>query len=121
MEKGKRELYDWGESVEVEFFTHPEPKYRIREDHVLLENGKPFFPLGFYDVSWTVPVEQRLRMAQDIAQWGYNTIHVGMQGPENKGDGYGAFLDSCARLGVRVITEFSGDPLPVIEKVCRTG
>ena len=116
MEKGKRDLYDWGESVETEFFTHPEPKYRIREDHVLLENGKPFFPLGFYDVSWTVPVEQRLRMAQDIAQWGYNTIHVGMQGPENKGDGYGAFLDSCARLGVRVITEFSGDPLPVIEK-----
>ena len=116
MEKGKRELYDWGESVEAEFFTHPEPKYRIREDHVLLENGKPFFPLGFYDVSWMVPVEQRLRMAQDIAQWGYNTIHVGIQGPENKGDGYGAFLDSCARLGVRVITEFSGDPLPVIEK-----
>ena len=116
MEKGKRELYDWGEPVEVEFFTHPEPKYRIREDHVLLENGKPFFPLGFYDVSWTVPVEQRLRMAQDIAQWGYNTIHVGIQGPENKGDGYGAFLDSCARLGVRVITEFSGDPLPVIKK-----
>ena len=112
----ERQLFDWGESVEAEFFAHPEPKYRIRDDHVLLENGKPFFPLGFYDVSWTVPVEQRLRMAQDVAQWGYNTIHVGIQGPENKGDGYGTFLDACAQLGVRVITEFSGDPLPVIEK-----
>ena len=116
MEKGTRELFDWGESEEVQFFTHPEPKYRMRDDHVLLEDGKPFFPLGFYDVCWTVPAEQRLRMARDIAQWGYNTIHVAIQGPENKGDGYGSFLDECARLGVRVITEFSGDPLPVIEK-----
>ena len=116
MEKGTRELFDWGESVEARFFMHPEPKYRMRDDHVLLENGKPFFPLGFYDVCWTVPAEQRFRMASDVAQWGYNTIHVAIQGPENKGDGYGEFLDACARLGVRVITEFSGDPLPVIEK-----
>ena len=116
LEKGTRELYDWGESVETEFFTHAEPKYRMRDDHVLLENGKPFFPLGFYDVSWAVPREQRFRMARDIAQWGYNTIHVGIQGAEHKGDSYGALLDECARLGVRVITEFSGDPLPVIEK-----
>ena len=116
LEKGTRELYDWGESVETEFFTHAEPKYRMRDDHVLLENGKPFFPFGFYDVSWAVPREQRFRMARDIAQWGYNTIHVGIQGAEHKGDSYGALLDECARLGVRVITEFSGDPLPVIEK-----
>ena len=116
LEKGTRELYDWGESVEEEFFTHAEPKYRMRDDHVLLENGKPLFPLGFYDVSWAVPGEQRFRMARDIAQWGYNTIHVGIQGAEHKGDSYGALLDECARLGVRVITEFSGDPLPVIEK-----
>ena len=107
MEKGRRELYDWGEAVEVEFFTHPEPKYRMRGDHVLLENGQPFFPLGFYDVSWAIPAAERLAMAQDVAKWGYNTVHVGMRGDEYECDGYGAFLDACAKLGVRVITEFN--------------
>ena len=116
MDAEKRDLFDWGEDVEAEFFTHPEPKYRMRADHVLLENGKPFFPLGFYDVAWSVPAEQRLRMVRDVAAWGYNTVHVPIQGGECKGDGYGAFLDECARLGLRVITEFPGNPEPVIEK-----
>lgn len=116
MDAKKRSLFDWGESIEAEFFTHPEPKYRMRGDHVLLENGKPFFPLGFYDVAWDVPAEQRLRMVRDVASWGYNTVHVPIQVREREGDGYGAFLDECARLGVRVITEFQGNPEPVIAK-----
>jgi len=111
MDVKTRNLFDWGDSVEAEFFTHPEPKYRMRDDHVLLENGKPFFPLGFYQVAWNVPVEDCLRMVRNIAAWGYNTVHMPC-----KGDSYDAFLDECARLGVRVITEFAGDPVPVIEK-----
>ena len=111
MDAKKRSLFDWGESVETEFFTHPEPKYRMRGDHVLLENGKPFFPLGFYQVAWNIPAEDCLRMVRNIAAWGYNTVHVSC-----KGSSHGAFLDECARLGVRVITEFAGDPGPVIEK-----
>ena len=107
----KRNLFDWGESVETEFFTHPEPKYRMRGDHVLLENGKPFFPLGFYQVAWNVSAEDCLSMVRNIAAWGYNTVHISC-----KGSSHGAFLDECARLGVRVITEFAGDPMPVIEK-----
>ena len=116
MKAERRNLFDWGESVEAQFFTHLEPKYRIREDNVLLENGKPFFPLGFYQVGWNTPVEDRLRMVQDVAAWGYNTIHVPIQGRECMGSGYGAFLDECARLGMRVITEFGGDAALVIEK-----
>ena len=103
----ERNLLDWGEGEEAHFFTHPEPKYRMRDDNVLLENGQPFFPFGFYNVSWTIPAEERLSMAQDVAKWGYNTVHVGMRGDEYDGDGYGAFLDACAKLGIRVITEFA--------------
>ena len=112
----KRNLFDWGESAEARFFVHPAPKYRIRDDYTLLEDGKPFFPLGFYQVSWSIPAEQRLRMVQDVAQWGYNTVHVSIRQDECKGEGYGAFLDACAQLGVRVITEFPSDPEPVIRK-----
>ncbi|MBR2838329.1 MAG: hypothetical protein IKE55_06090 [Kiritimatiellae bacterium] len=111
MEAARRSLFDWGESAEAQFFTHPEPKYRVRGDHVILENGKPFFPIGFYQVAWSVPAEECLRMVRNIASWGYNTVHVPC-----KGDSHGALLDECARLGVRVITEFAGDPGPVIEK-----
>ena len=111
MDGKTRNLFDWGESVEAEFFTHPEPKYRMRGDHVLLEDGKPFFPLGFYQVAWNIPAEDCLRMVRNIAAWGYNTVHMPC-----KGGSHGAFLDECARLGMRVITEFAGDPGPVIEK-----
>ncbi|MBQ7189770.1 MAG: hypothetical protein IJR99_10180 [Kiritimatiellae bacterium] len=107
VDAAKRSLFDWGEQAEAKFFKHPEPKYRMRDDHVLLENGKPFFPFGFYEVSWTVPAEERLRMTRDVAKWGYNSVHVGMRNDEYDGDGYGVFLDECAKLGIRVITEFS--------------
>ena len=115
----ERNLFDWGEGEEVHFFMHPEPKYRMRDDHVLLENGKPFFPFGFYNVSWRIPAEERLAMARDVAKWGYNAVHVGMRGDEYDGDGYGAFLDECAKLGIRVITEFDiGRAESVIRKYC---
>ena len=79
----------------------------MRDDHVLLENGQPIFPFGFYNVSWRIPAEERLAMVRDVAKWGYNTVHVGMRNDEYDGDRYGAFLDACAKLGIRVITEFA--------------
>ena len=58
-------------------------------------------------------------MARDVAKWGYNAVHVGMRGDEYDGDGYGAFLDECAKLGIRVITEFDiGRAESVIRKYC---
>ena len=111
-----RRLLDWGEERAQEFFVHPEPTYRMRADHVLLEKGRPFFPLGFYQVSWTRTNEQRLKMVENLAAWGYNTVHVGIRGDEAKSDSYGAFLDACAKLGVRVITEFGTDALETIRR-----
>ena len=106
---------DWG-FAEAEFYKHPEPKYKMRDDHVLLENGKPFFPLGFYHVSWGFTPEQRLEMVRDVASHGYNTVHVGILSSEKDNDSYGNFLDECAKLNVRVITEFGFPPEIVIPK-----
>jgi hypothetical protein len=106
---------DWGFD-EVEFYKHPEPKYKMRADHVLLENGKPFFPLGFYHVSWSFTPEQRLEMVKDVASHGYNTVHVGILKSEKDNDSYGNFLDECAKLNIRVITEFGTEPEIVIPK-----
>ena len=106
---------DWGFD-EVEFYKHPEPKYKMRDDHVLLENGKPFFPLGFYHVSWGFTPEKRLEMVKDVASHGYNTVHVGILKSEKDNDSYGNFLDECAKLNIRVITEFGTAPEITIPK-----
>ncbi len=112
----QRSCLDWGENAETEFFVHPAAKYQMRKDHVLLENGQPFFPLGFYQVSWSTGNEHRLAIVRDIAAWGYNTVHASIRNNELGKDSYGEFLDECAQVGVRVITEFAGDPKPVIER-----
>lgn len=113
---GDDKARDWGTECKAEFHMHPEPKYRMRKDLVLLENGKPFFPLGFYDVSWSFSTEERLAMVRDIAKYGYNAVHVGILGSERNNDSYGKFLDECAKLNIRVITEFGCPPEEVIPK-----
>lgn len=102
--------------AEAEFFTHPQPLYDVRADGVLLEAGKPFFPLGFYHVSWKFTPAQRLDMAKAVAAAGYNTIHVGFNGDERNTNSYGDFLDACAANNLRVITEFGYSPKEVITK-----
>lgn len=107
---------DWGQTVSVEFFKHDTARYMMRDDHVLLEDGKPFFPLGFYHVSWGFSTAERLEMARAVAACGYNTIHVGIKGEEAASDSYGQFLDECAKLNLRVITEFGCNSADVIRK-----
>lgn len=103
-------------SIEAEFFMHAQPTYEIRPDGVLLEGGKPFFPLGFYHVSWKFTPEQRRDMVLDVAAAGYNAVHVGIKGNEKTTDTYGDFLDVCAANKVRVITEFGYSANEVIKK-----
>lgn len=98
------------------FFKHTAPKYDFRNDGVLLENGKPFFPLGFYHVSWAQSPEHRLNMARAVAAAGFNTVHVGITSAEKDTDSYAHFLNECDKIGIRVITEFGLDSLQVINK-----
>lgn len=102
-------------SEKTDFFLHPAPTYEIRKDGVLMENGKSFFPMGFYHVSWSQPPEHRLAMARAVAGMGYNTVHVGILNAKKEKD-YGEFLDECAKIGIRVITEFGQKPEDVITK-----
>ncbi len=102
--------------LEQDFFVHPEPTMRFREDGTLLNNGKPFFPFGMYHVSWDVPPEHRLDMVKEIAQYGYNLVQVGICLSEKNTDTYGQFLDECQKLGIYVITEFQLPAEEVIQK-----
>lgn len=104
------------ETREVEFFRHPEALYSVRADGVLLEKGKPFIPVGIYHVSWSDTPANRLAMLRDVAAAGYNTIHAGII-PSDTLESYRSFLDECAKLKVRVITEFTGKQRP--EEVIR--
>ena len=76
-------------------------KVEIRADGTTMLNNKPFFPFGFYHVSWRTNAQERIDALRDIAAAGFNTIHASAT---NLND-YGAFLDEAARLGVYVLTE----------------
>ncbi len=94
------------------FFRHPEPRVGLREDGVTLIAGKPFFPFGFYHVSWTFDAAHRIKMAQDLAAAGFNCTHAGIKTL----DEWGPFLDECAKGGVYVVTEFGVPPDQVIPR-----
>lgn len=64
-------------------------------------NGKPFFPFGFYHVSWKSTPQDLLKDMQDIAKAGFNTIHASA----TEVNSYKQFLDEAARLGIYVLSE----------------
>ena len=77
----------------------------------LLDN-KPFFPFGFYHVSWQTTSVERRKHLQAIAAAGFNTIHTSFNttdAPKNKSariEEYAKFLQEADALGIKVITEF---------------
>ncbi len=78
-------------------------KVEIRDDGTTLVNGKPFFPLGFYHVSWKTTAEERINALRDIADGGFNTVYAAV----TKVDDYEEFLDEAERLGVYVLSDQS--------------
>ncbi|WP_445247426.1 hypothetical protein [Microcoleus sp. OTE_8_concoct_300] len=72
-----------------------------RVDGTTVIDKKPFFPFGFYHVSWESTAQERKSALRDIAAAGFNTIHASAT---NLND-YGEFLDQAERLGVYVLTE----------------
>ena len=76
-------------------------KVEIRADGTTMVNRKPFFPFGFYHVSWETTAQHRMDALRDLATAGFNTIHASAT---NLND-YGEFLDEATRLGVYVLTE----------------
>lgn len=84
-------------------FSLAPPKNRFAE------NGRKFFPLGLYHVSWSLPAEDRLACLEFAGRYGYNTLHVSCKQPEDPA--LAAFLDRAEALGVRVILEGVDDKL----------
>lgn len=115
-----KKYLDWGLDATAAFTVHPEPKYRFRKDHVLLENGKPFFPFGFYHVTSPDDSLPRQAAAEKLAKWGYNTIFgraIWAEGNPNdpRYANFKNFLDACERDGMRVISECQCKAEPTIK------
>ena len=80
-------------------------------------DGKPFFPFGFYHVSWESTPEERQQHLEAIAEAGFNTIHASLKRFESI-ENYGKFLDRASELGVYVITEFGlGPTIPPLQVI----
>ncbi len=99
-------------SVESDFYRHATPRVYSRPDGTTMVAGKPFFPFGWYHVSWTFTAEERLAFVRDVAAGGFNTVHAGIKQLEE----WEPFLDEAAKGGVYVVTEFGVDAEKVITR-----
>ncbi|MGB8698002.1 MAG: hypothetical protein WCD18_01175 [Thermosynechococcaceae cyanobacterium] len=79
----------------------------IRADGALQKNGHPFFPVGFYHVSWKVSPTKQIKHLEEIAAAGFNLIHASATDFKS----YATFLHRAKSLGVSVITEHHFDPI----------
>ncbi len=92
---------------------HPEPRIMIRpEDGTALVAGKPFFPYGWYHVSWSFTPEDRLEFLRSVAAGGFNTVHASLK----QIDEWDPFLAAAEQLKVKVITEFGVDMEQAIKR-----
>lgn len=64
-------------------------------------NGKQFFPLGFYHVSWKSKKEDLIKDIRDMAAAGFNTMHASA----TEIDSYDQFLNEADHLGIYVLSE----------------
>jgi hypothetical protein len=95
------------------------PRVEVRADGTAMVNGKPFFPFGFYHVSWASTADVRFNHLREIAAAGFNIIHPSFKRFE-KFEEYENFLDDAERMGIYVLTEFelvpTVDPIQVVNK-----
>lgn len=78
---------------------------RHRPDGTVLVNGVPFFPFGFYHVSWARggAIPQRQEDVRRIGTAGFNLLVTEPINDQDVAD-YEAFLDTAQRSGVYVLT-----------------
>lgn len=104
-----------GETSE-EFFVHDSPISYIDGNGMLVNQGKPTFPLGFYHVSWSASDDQRQSDILSLAEAGYNTAVVGFKRTDMDTGAYGRLLDACRGKGIFLITEFDYPRIPILSK-----
>jgi hypothetical protein len=84
-------------AIADEPIPRPSTETTLRNDGVMLVNGKPVIPCGFY-ISTGHTGELRIRCVELMAEAGFNAIHI--EGPWHEDT---AFLDRAAELGIHVI------------------
>ena len=80
---------------------HPRPRVWFDERNVTHVDDEPFFPLGFYMVTWTFDKQDVSRFLNALAEAGFNLAHIGARNL----DDFEELLDEAHRLGLRVIVE----------------
>ncbi|MBI3923500.1 MAG: hypothetical protein HY318_18925 [Armatimonadetes bacterium] len=96
----------------MEFYRYATPRVYSRSDGTTIVNRKPFFPFGWYHVSWSFTSEERLQCLRDIAAGGFNALHAGIK----QIDEWEPLLEEAEKLGVHVVTEFGVDSVKVITR-----
>lgn len=76
----------------------------LRSDGTVLSDGQPFFPFGYYHVSWASTPAQRLTDMGALATAGFNTMAVSIIDDADM-DRFGTFLDSAASRNMKIVTE----------------
>ncbi|WP_404784031.1 hypothetical protein [Altericista sp. CCNU0014] len=84
----------------------------IRPNGSLAIDRRPFFPMGFYHVSWGISSARQIRHLEDIAAAGFNTVHVSA----NDWASHAKLLQRAHRLGVYVVSEHHLDPLEFVRR-----
>ena len=80
------------------------PMVYYRPDGVFVVREAPFFPLGWYHVSWATDANDRTKAMRTIGDAGYNFISASMRAEDFPG-GWQAFLTDARDHGVMVLTE----------------
>jgi hypothetical protein len=76
----------------------------------VLIDRRPFFPLGFYHVSWGVSSKEQIKHLEEIAAAGFNVVHASA----NDWKSYETFLNRASELGVYILSEHNSDPLEFV-------
>jgi hypothetical protein len=104
---------------DIRVIPNKNPRVEVRADGSAMVNGKPFFPFGFYHVSWASTPDVRMNHLHEIATAGFNIIHPSFKRFE-KFEDYEKFLDEAKRIGIYVLTEFelvpTVDPIQVVNQ-----
>ncbi|MEN6544595.1 MAG: hypothetical protein ABFE07_00980 [Armatimonadia bacterium] len=98
--EGQKQLASAG----APFIIHPRPPITYDANNITYVNGKPFFPLGMYQVGWSRTKEQKIAALREMAAAGFNCAHMSCTSL----DDFQPVLDEAQRLGMMLLIEGLG-------------
>ncbi|MEN6401415.1 MAG: hypothetical protein ABFD94_05675, partial [Armatimonadia bacterium] len=99
-------------SAGAPFIIHPRPPITYDANNITYVNGKPFFPLGMYQVGWSRTKEQKIAALREMAAAGFNCAHMSCTSL----DDFQPVLDEAQRLGMFLLIEGLGANLATVHR-----